>query len=241
MQAAVLTIGSLFWDERPLRTEWRKRRLRVDGSRPVKARIHYGRYSHSRGGTYTMTFAVDAPEGSARLVPCVAPIESIDDLVEEARELWAAEAWCSKPGKLGTDWGCCGVLFRESSSPLADAWARSFRQHGPGPIPPVGANGDLRIPWPVGVDGERVEVDLILAAVTEAEPRAPTPETIATAWARQSEGHQAYFFENVRCGIRTHQDHEVWREILVKCPRWLDEPKCAEAVGLLRETLEVGS
>jgi hypothetical protein len=182
-----------------------------------------------------MTFAVDAPEGRARLVPCVAPIESIDDLLEEARELWAAEACWSTPGRLGSDWGCCGVLFREESNPLADAWARSFRRDAPRPIPPVEEGGALRIPWPVGSDGGRVEVDLILAAVTEPEPEVPTPEMIATAWARQAEGHEGYFFQNVRCGVRTHQDREIWHRICRKHPSWLEEPKHAEAVSLLRE------
>ena len=58
-----------------------------------------------------MTFRQEEPSGFARLVPCKRDVESINDLVEEARALWKAEAPDSKVGKIAAGWGSVGVLF----------------------------------------------------------------------------------------------------------------------------------
>src|SRR5947209_5827452 len=108
MRAAVLIIGSLLWDNSD-RAAWRKASLDVDRRLNVKASIRYGRRSKGRGGTFTMTLDTKAPSGTAVLVPCVSPIETIEHLVAEAEALWRAEQSTEGANSIGAAWGCVGL------------------------------------------------------------------------------------------------------------------------------------
>ncbi len=48
------------------------------------------------------------------------------------------------------------------------------------------------------------------------------------------DGYERYFFENVRHGIRTPEDLNIWRRIAERSPEWLKEPGYAEVVSLLK-------
>jgi hypothetical protein len=55
LSIGVLTIGSLYWDER--RKAWRDSRLNLGDSWNVPMRIRYGRLSTGRDNSYTMVFS----------------------------------------------------------------------------------------------------------------------------------------------------------------------------------------
>jgi hypothetical protein len=77
LRTGVLVVGSLDWESTiyggafvatldPVRSNWRKTRLKVDkrSTQYVRVPIRYGRLSESRGNTYTMVFS---PELGPRL------------------------------------------------------------------------------------------------------------------------------------------------------------------------------
>lgn len=76
----------------------------------------------------------------------------------------------------------------------------------------------LDINWPRRLDGQALELDMLLATATEVASPLPTPEQVAKAWIAQRGGHERYFFENVRHGIRTPEDLAIWRCIVQQRP-----------------------
>jgi len=235
MRGGILIIGSLLWDNRQ-RDAWRRSRLHVDGKVHVKAPIRYGRRSKSWGKTFTMTLGTDDALGKAVLIPCASPIGGVTCLVAEAEVLWKAEHSAAAPNSISASCGCVGVLF-DPDTPRAnwsEGWASYFRSNAR-PVPPVDDTGMLRIAWPVAIaEGRPADVDVVLATATKAEANRPTATEIADAWVDQNNGHERYFFENVRHGIRTPDDVLIWKRIEERTPRWLRGEMYAEAIALLR-------
>jgi len=236
MQGAILTIGSLLWDD-GTRAEWRREHLHIDRKICVKVPIGYGRRSQTRGNTFTMTFTLDGPAGQGVLVPCTEPIVNVGSLVAEAEALWSAEQPTASSPRIGAEWGCVGVLCRAEteSAHLLQEWARHFRDIHTFAVSPVDERGMLRIPWPVkATDGAPAEADVVLATATKAEVVRPCAEEIADAWLGQNKGHERYFFENVLHGIRTPDDGLIWKRIEEQGPCWLSNDAYTEAVTILR-------
>lgn len=236
MHDGILIIGSLFWDRRRERVEWRQARLRIDDAVHVSVSIRYGRRSESRGNTFTMTFAGDGQLGQGVLAPCRTSVADAAALIAEAKELWKAEQPSAPAGSIGAPWGCVGVLFRPQAAPddRHKAWTDYFHKKA-SPISPVDRDGALRIPWPVlATDGTAAGVEVILATATKADTARPLPEDIADAWINQDQGHELYFFENVRHGIRTPEDLIIWRRVDEAGPSWLRKDAYTEAVAILR-------
>ena len=229
MRAGILIIGSLLWDDQG-REQWRKSRLDVDQKVFVQAPIRYGRLS--QGNTFTMTFAPDDSMGQAVLVPCKVPIGDMASLVTEAEALWQAEDHNASPHQIGKSWGCVGALFRPGNQleDLRRDWAAHFSKAVLKPFSPVEMNGVLCVAWP---DGTPASVDVILATANEPAPAAHSLDEIADAWVDR--GHEDYFFQNVRHGIRTPQDGLIWRRIEQRNPDWLQNPQYADAVTILQQ------
>jgi hypothetical protein len=235
IRCAILIIGSLLWDNGS-RDAWRRSRLRIGDGIPVRVPIRYGRQSKTRGDTFTMTLDSDGGCGRGYLVPCLASPRDIVELVDEAVALWAAEDRRAPVNAISADWGCVGATFRQEPtfSDWVTAWADHFGKHGC-PTTPVAADGILRIPWPLNVFDDRpVDADVILAAATAAVPTRPRVTEIADAWVNQHAGHERYFLENVRRGIRTPDDGAIWQRIEDKRPPWLDADHHREAIEILR-------
>ncbi|MEX0916172.1 MAG: hypothetical protein WDZ60_09775, partial [Wenzhouxiangellaceae bacterium] len=226
----------LYWDDANGRADWRKERLNTAASIPVRAPIYYGRKSRSRGDSYTMTFRRDDPSGVAILIPCQRRIESINDLNDEAAALWKAEAPRSGPAAIGSDWGCVGALLGsgEARETLGADWNAHFREIRGEGMSIVGPDGELDLVWPATVTGKPAAMDIILATATLPEAEPPTTQTLADAWLNQNGGYERYFFENVRHGIRTTHDLEIWRCIEAGEPSWLETDGYHEAVKVLR-------
>jgi hypothetical protein len=209
----------------------------------VPVAIQYGRKSGSRGNTYTMVFRPGEPTAQAVLVPCTAKIETIDGVIAEANALWQAEAPNAKPGTLHKSWGCVGALFGPGTAhqELTADWTSHFQKVDAQCVSIVNSDGLLDIDWPSLPDGQPVDFDVILATANQPEAHAPTAQIVADAWADQC-GYEEYFFNNVLHGIRTFEDHEIWRRIEEKAPCWLEKREYQQAIEILRsEVVNVAS
>ena len=237
MRCGILIIGSLLWDDSNQRPAWRAARLKMDAQVPVRAPFYYGRKSgEQRGHTFTMTFATGQPSAQGIIVPSVAEISNIKGLIEEANALWRAEDAHAKDGQTHKSWGCVGALFnpRIKDQKLAADWANHFRTVKAQGVSIVDDDGRLGMAWPVTLDGAPADFDIILATANKPETDRPTASDVADAWIDQIGGHEKYFFENVRHGIRTPDDAEIWRRIHERSPSWLKPGEYKEAVDILR-------
>lgn len=230
MRAGALIAGSLIWDQHPLRVSWRTKRLRVDRRLRVPAPLRYGRCSSSRSGTYTMVFSprcVDSGygTGTALAVPFAMTVESVDDLVREATELWRAECKSDSEGRgvISAAWGSVGMVVRPDLPARVEweaAWATAVsRSPRYGNL--AGPHGDARaVDRQTGLAGfawnalgkeAGGEFDVLLFAATKAslvDGRYPTPEEVAEAW-RVAPLEAKYFKRNRDWGITTRQDAEI--------------------------------
>ncbi|HEX7051970.1 MAG TPA: hypothetical protein VF188_17310 [Longimicrobiales bacterium] len=255
LRAGILIIGSLYWDDTPIRNAWRRERLAADRAARVVAPIRYGRQSDKREQTFSMVFstrcyAPDCGLGTGLVVPCVNDVATADDLVEEAMALWRAEAEDAAADATAADWGAVALLVNPrgaAPASLLGTWRRWYRSQPQRPQwdrtfddpAPMNPDGFLYCHWPVlaGSD-EPADFDILLATPTL--PRVlpddrgyPAGERIARAWIEHDDGHEAYFFRNVASGIRTFQDAEIW-ETLRGCGRpWAEREECREAIRIL--------
>lgn len=236
MRVGILVVGSLLWDRRCEREAWRRSRVAVDRAVHVEVQIRYGRRAESRANTFTMTIGSDGRPGQAVVVPCRTTQTSVPTFFAEAEALWQAEQPGAPAGNISASWGCVGVRFRDEPPPTdwSTPWAERFHAKKASPVAPVNSDGLLGIPWPRAVADQAIEVDLILATATRAERNHPHPEEIADAWVNQNQGHERYFFENVRHGIRTPDDVQIWRRIEERRPAWLSGDGYGEPIAVLR-------
>ena len=235
IRAGMLIIGSLFWDDKKAREDWRRDRLvDLDDRKHVCAPIRYGRLSgKNRGNSYTMVFSkqLDDPGipdryGCAIVVPCKAPVNGVEDLVKEAQYLWQAEG--GKKGSISAKWGCVALLKNPRHSipdDLCTGWTKHFRRESHygalssawGEETVVDKSGFLTISWPRTDDDSDLGLDVLLATANDpiiaVNGDYPSAEKIAAAWkAHEGEDYERYvryFRENRACGIRTFQDSEI--------------------------------
>jgi len=164
LEAGILIIGSLYWNNDGGRRDWREDRLFNDKAKIVRVPMRYGRLSNKcsgvpRSGTYTMVFADLPPRrfGQAKAVPCRSAISSIADLTTEAEWLWAAEekkVTCRKDEErrqvetnhaISATWGYVALLVNPESArdpkkglaveDLRKQWAVHFSQQPNGKKP----------------------------------------------------------------------------------------------------------
>lgn len=134
LRVGILIIGSLLWENKPHRQDWRNRRLDNDesGRARVRAPIRYGRKSGRRSDTYTMVISRDCENGKwgeAVVVGCNHPADSAEKLIEEALDLWRAEqADASMPAHpLGALWGCVGLLENPTGKGIPANWLQEWK------------------------------------------------------------------------------------------------------------------
>lgn len=235
MRGGVLIIGSLFWEEKRERGNWRRARLDMSRAKLITVSIHYGRRSTSRANTFTMVFTPERARGQAIVVPFKNQSANVDCVIAEAQALWKAEQPATAPGQINAEWGCVGLLLRDtaSQSELAASWSRFFRANAM-PISPTNENGLLEFPWPNDVYGRPIALDFLLATATKRERVWPTAKHVADSWCDQSKGYEEYFLQNVRCGIRTSEDNLIWARIEERQPNWLTSDAYADAIATLR-------
>lgn len=190
-----------------------------------------------------MILDANASGGQAVLVPCKAPVSSFEGLIEEVKWLWAAEASEPTSNEFHRGWGCVGTLFSSSefAQTLEDEWREHFQNAKTAKFPVINCAGKLNTPWPKLIGGAPVEdFEIILATATMPKPidNRPNAKQIAKCWIDQNGGYERYFFENVRHGIRTHDDHEIWKAISVEDPSWLGSDEHEAAIRVLNSELQ---
>lgn len=244
-RCGILVIGSLLWHQDPggYREYWRQSRLDLPAQQHVMVPIRYGRRSQTWGNSFTMILDAEASVGQAVLIPCKVPVSSFEDLIEEVQWLWTAEANKPTPNEFHRGWGCVGSLLssNEFAQALEDQWRGYFQNAKAAKFPAIDCAGKLNIPWPKLISGAPVEdFEVILATATMPEPvgNRPSATQIAKCWIDQNDGHARYFFENVRHGIRTHDDHEIWKAIEFENPSWLSSAEYEDAIRVLKSELK---
>ena len=143
-------------------------------------------------------------------------MHGLEDLVEEAKRLWAAECNPSTFGPIAANWGCITLLLNPAHRMLDSILA--------GWIGHVSAENDygnlsvderdlLRILWPKTTSGSGLEFDALLATSTEPtldDGKYASVAAIAHAWTTpKGEQHGNYFSENKANEITTFQDAEI--------------------------------
>lgn len=216
LRCGVLIIGSLLWDNDG-RDRWRTWRLAGDPIR-VRVPIRYGRLSSKRGCTYTMIFATLKAEqfGDAVVVPCKSSVSTPENLLLEARWLWAAEAdkvptaaVDSPREDYGSTWGRVAFLKRpgcEATEALLQSWHTVVDGTDSAELL-INPDGSLAIPWPHSEEAAELPFDILLATSTRQNTTELSARAIAEAWNLRD--HREYFVNNRRSGIRTFQDDEI--------------------------------
>lgn len=234
LNVAVLMIGALYWDESPNRVNWRNRRLRMDDEYTVQVPTRYGRLSVSRGNTYTMVFSrlclrKSHGLGTGKVIPFDRPIDTAEQLIREARLLWAAELNRSNSNNLlSAGWGCVALLLNPNGQVPVDflnrwrtriaeepEYGRLMHTKREGPV--ITEDGFLNIPWPqLHQKAAPLPMDLLLVTANSPTLRGDPPiyprmRKIARAWQRDNGGHERYFWLNRENGIQTYQDDTLLR------------------------------
>ena len=220
----VLLIGSLYWDAAEHRKTWRYKHLKQDAKQYVRVPIRYGRRSKLRGCSYTMVFSAglrEADFGTAIVIPCKS-----QDIVEEAKCLWAAESKKGSECGVSASWGCVGLLPNPDSTRLPSkqlgrwrdfvkecAERRSNYRALAAADAGIDKEGVLKIRWPMLDAGSTLPFDALLATATEPtmhDSGCPSPHDIAAAW-KTTKGKQevCYFWKNRKHRIWTFQDDEI--------------------------------
>jgi hypothetical protein len=237
LSVGILIIGSLYWDDEGGRDRWRRWRINAERKWTVKAPIRYGRQSDKRGKTYTMVFSQLAPSefGHALVAECRRSIRVEDDLIAEAKWLWAAEKKevpltenGALPSSIAEGWGSVALLLRPGGcvqSPLQalvkrsvsnvpqqllDRWSQISSQRDDDLM--ITDRGILDIGWPHQTDGGGpVPLDILMATTNRPTGRGiPDAQSIADAWNARP-NFRNYFDANQETGILTFQDSDIKR------------------------------
>jgi hypothetical protein len=163
--------------------------------------------------------------GTALAIPCKYRVDGVADLIHEVELLWAAELNTTIPnGHVSSPWGSCCLLVNPTKPlprEIHDKWLE-YLQHeewygglcrGIDEQPVINNQGFLAIPWPRCQDGSNLDLDCLIATVTDptlVANRYPTAQQIATAWCSMAgRPHLNYFLNNQKHKITTFQDKEI--------------------------------
>lgn len=216
-------IGSLFWEETPLRTYWRDTFLDMTKKRRVSLPIRYGRLSRNRAGTHTMIFSSECKSsercGTGYFIPFQHPM-TLSQLELYGRHMTDAEN--NRPLKqvhFDWNWGCLAMATHPQLAqrrPAAYQRLREFWRERFSPsfsperyrigeeVPAVSSGGILNTDWPEALS--EVEIAIGTANIPNLE-RYPAAGEIA---AKMREKHyETYFRETYRAGITTFQDKAI--------------------------------
>jgi len=161
--------------------------------------------------------------GTGKVIPCRQRLQTRDQIAREAAHLWASESNTeASSGRVSNAWGCAALLLNpdgDGTHGLA-RWWHYYVSGRPGfgrldsadeETSIVTDSGLLAISWPRYVDGSTVDLDVLIAAATNAKivaGRYPSSRTIAEAWIGGNH-HSLYFWNNRKHGITTFQDAEL--------------------------------
>lgn len=234
LNGAALIVGSLLWqpdleEGDGQRKQWRDSSLEFSQKIFVRAPIRYGRLSgKSDPKVYTMTFSnsVKRKMGSAFVVPFIKKELSLDEIVEEARQMSNAEGMKRRFIPI-TKWAVMGILFNPKFNKILEEkkvierWRAEqetefdFKKFKIGKEKSsIDDCGRLNIPWPVCIDGKNSkaldEIDFIIASATEPTDYPSDDELRQNV---RNDKKRYYFLNNLQHGITTFQDSKVLNKL----------------------------
>jgi hypothetical protein len=224
----VIIVGSLLWDEKPIRQKWRLACIKDINSRiSVPIKIRYGRQSESREHTYTIILSnqADTQLGQGLIFESADLIKSFKNLEKQVFALARAEGiWKEddKEPKISKNWGTVGLLLNPSIDKknkvnadfIRTRWTELHKQHSSGfkfsdyqienEESVIDEDGFLNISWTKEMD----DFDLLIATPTVPKPkRSLTAREVAGAI--RNKKYSDYFDKNRNNQITTFQDEEI--------------------------------
>lgn len=228
-KGGTIIIGSLLWDNSPIRHKWRTLCLNeITTKTPVKVKIRYGRQSQSRQNTYSMIFSnhPSTQYGQAYILGFKKIIKNARILESQAFALASAEGlWGDKPS-LNKSWGTVGLLVnpnidnkdKTGADIIRKRWAEIYKNYIDtfkstkycidNEPPVIDTNGFLNIDW----TDEMNDYDFLIA--TPVVPNIKWPLTAKEiADIMKQNNYFEYFDNNTTNDITTFQDNEI-RQLL---------------------------
>lgn len=227
LKCGIIIIGSLLWDDDPIRQQWRKAAFGKSLKKNlVHLPIRYGRESRTRNNTYTMILSnhQSTEIGQGIIIEVAKNIESFSDLEHQAYALAKAEGiWNEhQTPTINTIWATIGLLINpelgkkdlRTSNSFKKKWGALYNSYSyfipkeytiaEDEVPIIKTKGILNIKW----QDEMNKFDLLLATVTKPVPSRPlSAKEIAE---RMIDKRYTYYFdENKLNRILTFQDKKI--------------------------------
>lgn len=241
MNGAVLIIGSLLWDKKEHRIEWRKNRLLINEKIHIFAPICYGRESGKKENkNYTMVFSSNLENsknlGTAYLIPFKnKSIEPFKDIIIEAKELSSAENSNSNgdsklcKGKK-VKWCTIGIIFnpklvKEKKDSLLEEWRQKIiDDNGLKDYMEYRINdkeksilsekGEILIDWLTTVNPKKQNKlnEFDFIIATCTKPNVNEYPKLTELKDSVLKDTREYFYNNIINGISTYQDREIIKQ-----------------------------
>lgn len=222
----VIIIGSLLWENTPVRHKWRSLSLKdISTKTSVKVKIRYGRPSRSRRDTYSMIFSnhQSTEFGRAFIVDFKDEIKNARMLETQAFALASAEGlWSDMKPSLNKSWRTVGLLVnpnidkkdKANADIIRKRWTEIYQGYKPifkpseyrieNENPVIDTDGFLQIEWTAEMD----KYDFLIA--TPVVPVIKTPLSSKQIADKMLEkNYTEYFDNNFKNGITTFQDKEI--------------------------------
>jgi hypothetical protein len=229
LNGGILVVGSLLWDRKPHRVDWRNNCLQIDNQILVKAPIRYGRVSQTRNCIFTMVFSDECNavnlQGEAVFLPFSNNPVNLEKLNHQSIELIKAEYRNVKEHALSKfywDWGALSLcinpeILKDTSEKNASAkllqgyWASKYDgEFNPDyyklgkESPIINDKGVLKYIWPSQLNN----YDFMVSTLTRPNKEYyPTAKNIVDRMIINED--KEYFTKNMICGIKTFQDEEI--------------------------------
>lgn len=189
-KGGVLIVGSLIWDDSPVRVKWRKLCLNTEKSKFTRVKIRYGRRSTTRKDTYSIIISnhPDTEIGQGIIIPFKNEIRNFRQLEKQAFALSCAERiWKEiEDPKIYAGWGTVGLLLNPKIKKkdetnvelIMDRWCKLYKNYKDKFDPKnysitedeplvINTNGFLKLAW----TDEMNEYDFLLATPVKPRPR----------------------------------------------------------------------
>jgi hypothetical protein len=232
LRGGVLIIGSLLWDDLPIRVKWRKRFLKFDDKFFVQAPIRYGRISSSWKFTYTMVLSEECKNfdkiGRAYFVPFNNNPVNRESLCEQAFELIKSERKKESVSKFfNWDWGAIAIslnpkLSNSETKKILTFWSIHYNKKHVcekysfnNEINVIDEKGILNFNWTKELDNFDFLITTVIIPKNINEDKNEYPSSIEIAQRLIETNHVIYFNRNIELGISTFQDAEI-NELLQK-------------------------
>ena len=228
-KGGVLIVGSLLWDNKEIRKNWRQENLIEVEKTLLNLPIRYGRISKTRNCTYSMVFSSDSKStekiGKGYFIPFKSAL-SLNQIIEQGYKMIDAEHNEKKKlNRFHWYWGALGIVLnpdlenknevKEKFEALKKRWNSKFKNGFNSAEYAVGNEGSilpkagyLDIDW----QEELGDFDFVIGTATKPKIESyPTAKEIAMKMLVNKD--DSYFKNNIKCSIKTFQDEDIILEL----------------------------